>query len=437
MKKIFCLITMLYGTLAWSQTDYRIDNIDMDYEDLNGIPGRVILFDGNEGTYDDQEAQVDLPFSFKFYGQEYSSLRVSTNGYLVFPESEWGDEYTNQPLPTTDNPNGIIAVFWDDLEVAQNDGTTDQISYVIQGEAPNRVLIVDYRSVRVRGSSDDAIWTQAKLYEGSNVIELHYDDTMSETGDGATNATIGLEHPCGCRAARGPNYNNDNDTVPAIAYRYTPVPQYYTREEINMSYEDLDGMPGRQMLFDVNEGNYDDQEAQVDLPFSFKFYGQEYSSLRVSTNGYLVFPESDLGVEPVNESLPNNDNSNGIIAVFWDDLEVTQNNGTADQISYVIQGEAPNRVLIVDYRSVSILASNDDYIWAQAKLYESSHVIELHYDNLSETDDGATDATIGMEHPCGCIAEPGPNYDATNEVIPDVAYRYTPNNDLIFMNGFE
>ncbi len=431
MKKILCLLSVFYLGISWGSQYYKTETTTMDYQDIDDMVDRVMLFDGNEGYYDDLSAEIELPFPFLFYGQEYNSLRVSTNGYLVFPDDQPGDYMGNDPLPSTDEPDGIIAVFWDDL-IVQDEGTTDQISYVVQGEAPNRVLIVDYRSVSFFSPSG-YIYSQVKLFEGGHVIEFHYDNSYPDIVANAS-ATIGLEHPCGCLADPGPNADNTNSTTPNEAYRFSPV--YYTRSEIDMDYITTMNMPGREILFNGGVGSYDDDEAEINLPFTFEFYGTAYDSLRVSTNGYLVFPEGEIGTDFGNDSLPNTGGPNGIIAVFWDDLKVRQNDGYIDQISYVVQGQAPNRVLIIDYQSIGSLSNGDDNIWAQVKLYESSYIIELHYqEDLSDTDSGGVDATMGLEHPCGCLAEPGPNYDNDNDVIPMVAYRYTPN-DLIFMNGF-
>ncbi len=438
MKKTLCLGLFLFIGVCWAQVDYEFESIPMDYEFVFDMPGRVMLFDGTEGSYDDEEAEIPLPFPFEFYGKQYNSLRVSTNGYLVFPDGESGVSVFNDSLPDAGDPNGIIAVFWDDLLVSdQEQGQTDQISYVIQGEAPNRVLIVDYTSVSFWEADTGLLWAQAKLYEGTNVIELHYGDSI--TGEGVT-ATIGLEHPCGCLAVRGPNYRKDNDVVPDEAYRYTPVPKYYIRSEINLNYEDLDGMPGRVMLFDGGGGFADNQETSIDLPFPFELYGVEYNSLRVSTNGYLVFPEDQNGDSYDNDDLPNPENPDGIIALFWDDLVVRFNvQGTEGpgQISYAVKGQTPNRELIIDYRAVEINPGGDplyEVIFAQVKLYEGSHIIEFQYDDVWTY--SFASATIGLEHPCGCIAEPGPNYNNNNDTVPNIGYRYVPYDDLIFEDSF-
>ena len=70
---------------------------------------------------DDAQATVALPFSFRYYGQPFSSVTVSSNGFLVFgpsPATAW----INSPLPNTAVPNGVVAAYWDDLNPALGGG---------------------------------------------------------------------------------------------------------------------------------------------------------------------------------------------------------------------------------------------------------------------------------------------------------------------------
>ena len=63
---------------------------------------------------DDAQASVALPFTFRYFGQPFTSLAVSSNGFLVFgpsPATAW----VNSPLPNTALPNGVVAAYWDDL----------------------------------------------------------------------------------------------------------------------------------------------------------------------------------------------------------------------------------------------------------------------------------------------------------------------------------
>ncbi len=63
---------------------------------------------------DDTSEEFSLPFTFNFYGQDYSSVNVSSNGFLSFTSTS--TEWTNASLPNSTEPNALIAPFWDDLK---------------------------------------------------------------------------------------------------------------------------------------------------------------------------------------------------------------------------------------------------------------------------------------------------------------------------------
>ena len=63
----------------------------------------------------------------------------------------------------------------------------------------------------------------------------------------------------------------------------------------------------------------------IDLPFVFKFYGTDYTSVTVSTNGTLYF-----GVPPVSNDAFNHRrwlNGRTMIAGLWDDLRTDKREG--------------------------------------------------------------------------------------------------------------
>ncbi len=85
-----------------------------DWVDITGVgtnPGG-----GDDSNY----GPFNLGFDFPFYGQAYSSVRVCTNGFISFTSTV--ATYTNQAIPLTDEPNCLIAPFWDDLNL-NNAGT--------------------------------------------------------------------------------------------------------------------------------------------------------------------------------------------------------------------------------------------------------------------------------------------------------------------------
>jgi hypothetical protein len=64
--------------------------------------------------YDDDHRTVNLPFEFNFYGNNYTSVNISSNGFLTFNEAG-ADYYYNEQIPSEYVPNDFIAAFWDDL----------------------------------------------------------------------------------------------------------------------------------------------------------------------------------------------------------------------------------------------------------------------------------------------------------------------------------
>jgi hypothetical protein len=88
------------------------------------------------GTVDDGYA-VDIPIgtTFNFYDVDYTTVTVSTNGWISFlPQT--GNYLTNAAIPAVGNPNGIVAVEWDDL-----DGGTVGHCYYYYEAAENRFIV--------------------------------------------------------------------------------------------------------------------------------------------------------------------------------------------------------------------------------------------------------------------------------------------------------
>jgi len=58
---------------------------------------------------------IDLPFPFTFYGIEYNSITVSTNGWIALGETQM-ESFRNTMVPGPGGPAPMIAAFWDDLK---------------------------------------------------------------------------------------------------------------------------------------------------------------------------------------------------------------------------------------------------------------------------------------------------------------------------------
>ena len=62
---------------------------------------------------DDYSDEIEMGFEFDFYDNTFSTVRVMSNGFLSFTSTS--TDYSNDPIPTSSEPNNLVAVCWDDL----------------------------------------------------------------------------------------------------------------------------------------------------------------------------------------------------------------------------------------------------------------------------------------------------------------------------------
>jgi hypothetical protein len=166
--------------------------------------GTYQLIDASGGTPgpagDDVGMTVALPFPFNFYGQPLASVVISTNGYLA-AAGQPGDVALNAPIPDTVVPNGIIAGYWDDLEVGTAGGATGAATgwcrYMTTGFAPFRKFVVQWHDAE-RWNTNAKVSFEIILSETTSLITL---TTISTTGGPfpttGGSATRGVENLAG------------------------------------------------------------------------------------------------------------------------------------------------------------------------------------------------------------------------------------------------
>ena len=151
---------------------------------VNRTGGMPMSFSGQ----DDGQATVPLPFMFKYFDDEYSEIRISTNGFGTFLNQQATD-FSNDGIPNSSDPNALIALFWDDLY-----GPTGSV--YVEGTAPTRVVIVQLENVGHFGDRTAQLNFQLWLHEGpAGRFEIHYGPISNVNG--TLSGTMGFESPDG------------------------------------------------------------------------------------------------------------------------------------------------------------------------------------------------------------------------------------------------
>lgn len=168
----------------------------------------------------DDAVSADLPigFTFNFIGNDYTTFRISSNGFLTFNTDGDNGCCSGDLLPNAATPDNLIAFAWEDLDPG-NGGqpAINVVRYATLGTAPNRVLVVEFFNVDHFPSGNN-VTVHTQLYEGTNVIEIH---TTSMPSDGG-NHTQGIENSNGTDALTTPGRNSQNWSATNDFVAYIP-----------------------------------------------------------------------------------------------------------------------------------------------------------------------------------------------------------------------
>jgi hypothetical protein len=191
---------LLTYTPAWT------DNVT--YNSIAGSGTPVSAWRNASNTDDNLSQAVPIGFSFVYQNVGYSSLLISTNGYITFntATSAIGNGpgsygYFNSNLTNGDPSNNsplIIAPLYEDLVCQGNPGTTaglsNSIRYSLAGSAPNRVFTVEWVGMEVFNNAGPNLNFQVRLYETTGEIEFVYGTMEAFNGTSAYNysSSIGL-----------------------------------------------------------------------------------------------------------------------------------------------------------------------------------------------------------------------------------------------------
>jgi hypothetical protein len=198
-----------YGYWAFDNTDlsyakhptYGWFEIDPRY----GGSGTLLNITDDDPYYNTTEKTVvvNLPFTFKYYGQNFTQICVCSNGWIAMGADQvMHTFFRNWTIPGSKGPDYLIAPFWDDL-VVTNTSSGGRI-YTYNDAANHRFIIQWSRVYKYNGGSNPSETFQCILYQpgypqtptGDGEILFQY-MTCSNVGDVYSSndyATVGIEN---------------------------------------------------------------------------------------------------------------------------------------------------------------------------------------------------------------------------------------------------
>jgi len=184
--------------------------------------------------WDDPSFAIPIGFDFEVYGQNYSTIytsEIANGGALTFQSNV----KSNYSIYSILSP--IIQDILDKGTFNNSNQSLSPISYVVEGNASNRVIKIEYKNVGFWGDTteNDYMDFQVWLYENDNSIEYRYGpnsiNNPTESYEGRTGPMV-LFYPS-VNVINSGSFNEDgyflmddpvNPTV-IVANDNTPEPQ--------------------------------------------------------------------------------------------------------------------------------------------------------------------------------------------------------------------
>jgi hypothetical protein len=343
---------------------------------------------------------ISIGFAFPFYGINYTTLTLSSNGNIQFGTRYTG--FATTPLPLQIRAAmPMISYAFTNLVVRPSD-----LSYESAGSSPNRYFIIRLNNVFFYYQSPVGnITMDCLLFENGNIEMRYY--AVSPTWQGMV---IGLE------SRRLPDGNSDytifmnNDPLLASAataltgttivfsvasnVAYTAgalepiVPRGFGYGTYNVSLRAgtapyLDPLPGASVTYLSCCVYY----LPVQLGFGFVFMGRNYTSAFIDVYGRIGFRTGSYTT--LSAAMPfGNSPYTPLISIFWSQIYAWQNNNL---VSYATYGTPGSRYFILRFKNVPYSVSPYTYtslVSVDTYLYEADGRIEMHYyrvDAMSDT----------------------------------------------------
>ena len=197
--------------------DYTLENIP-----INMDPQGTGTSIGNL-TDDSFSGIIDIGFDFCFYSNVYNQLLISTNNYVTFDltESNGYSPWNTYQIPSAFPPGDVInAIMGPWMDLNPNNGGS--LYYNVYGIAPFRRFVVSFENFGYYSCSGMAFDGQIKLFETTNVIEVHIQNQPLCATWNNGESVLGIVNEDESQFLIATGWNNTQLTGNNEAFRFIP-----------------------------------------------------------------------------------------------------------------------------------------------------------------------------------------------------------------------
>ncbi len=241
------------------------------YTSINNSGTQLNLPD--TGDERDCRVTVVLPFTFTYYGQNYDTISVCSNGFISMGISH-NVVFRNKAIPSAMGPPAMIAGFWDDLQMRSGGRVYKYY------DSANHRFIIEYYNVKndyqYRNERFQIILLDPAYYPtptGDGEILLLYDD-VNDVDTNDNYSTVGIEdweHTTGLQYVFSNIYpGSSRHLSDHLAVLFTTDPGFTQGYELDFTFEPISApvvipSSGGSFEFCAQGGNVGASAAQFDF----------------------------------------------------------------------------------------------------------------------------------------------------------------------------
>jgi len=181
------------------------------------------------GTDDVWSDPIGLPFNFCYFGTNYTTINVGSNGTIQFGGGTAGGSF-NPWSYTASCPSNALSTAGDVFGVYHDIDPSfgGTVKWYLLGTAPCRIFVVSFNNLpHYSAACNTSKFTTSMmvLYETTNVVDIYVQQKDVCAGWNGGNAIIGIQNPAGTAgiAAPGRNAGTNWTVVTPEGWRFTPT----------------------------------------------------------------------------------------------------------------------------------------------------------------------------------------------------------------------